>query len=180
MGRQINYWMGYEDFLIVAQAALDNGCIIAKESKNKEILYSDTLDIVTQDEKQYYFVLENMGELSYEELIYGYSVSSGNVAIEASYSYKHDMNKQLMRSRLYVMSGYYDTNEMYVKTPEEIIKVFNRIVRVVKKVAPYTELVDTYTSMKNENKLQPQEYKHKEYVSPSFLHLKLCEGYKLL
>ena len=26
MGKQINYWLGYEDFLKTAQVALDYGC----------------------------------------------------------------------------------------------------------------------------------------------------------
>ena len=31
MGKQINYWAGYDDFLKIAQAALDCGCIIIKK-----------------------------------------------------------------------------------------------------------------------------------------------------
>ena len=39
MGKQINYWMGYEDFLQVAQAALDCGCVIIKKSADGKLIY---------------------------------------------------------------------------------------------------------------------------------------------
>lgn len=31
MGKQINYWMDYDSFLLLAQKALDLGCRIVKE-----------------------------------------------------------------------------------------------------------------------------------------------------
>lgn len=35
MGKQINYWLGYADFLQIAQAALDCGCVrLVPELKN--------------------------------------------------------------------------------------------------------------------------------------------------
>lgn len=42
MGKQINYWLGYEDFLKIAQVALDCGCIIIKKGSEK-LLYGKTL-----------------------------------------------------------------------------------------------------------------------------------------
>lgn len=44
MGKQINYWMDYDNFLLVAQKVFDLGCTIVKEDlklgrvvKNKDI-----------------------------------------------------------------------------------------------------------------------------------------------
>ena len=31
MGKQINYWMDYDNFLLLAQKAIDLGCTIVKE-----------------------------------------------------------------------------------------------------------------------------------------------------
>ena len=31
MGKQINYWMDYDNFLLVAQMAVDLGCTVVKE-----------------------------------------------------------------------------------------------------------------------------------------------------
>ena len=46
MGKQINYWLGYEDFLKIAQVALDCGCIIIKKVSGK-LIYKRTLDTVS-------------------------------------------------------------------------------------------------------------------------------------
>ena len=184
MGKQINYWMGYEDFLQVAQAALDCGCVIIKKSADGKLIYGHTLDIVTEAEHCYYFYVKEAGELniiqlpSGEERVGGYN-SSGNVLIEAAFSYRDYDKKELRRSRLYVISGYYDDNGAYIERPECVTKVYNRLVRVVKKVAPYTEMTDTYISAMDEDYLQTKEWKHKEYISPAFLQLQLTEHYKL-
>ena len=49
MGKQINYWLGYTDFLQIAQAALDCGCVIIKPVSEK-LIYGQTLDIVTENQ----------------------------------------------------------------------------------------------------------------------------------
>lgn len=41
MGKQINYWAGYDDFLKIAQAALDCGCIIIKKSKGGTAIWAN-------------------------------------------------------------------------------------------------------------------------------------------
>ena len=182
MGKQINYWLGYEDFLPIAQAALDSGCIIIKSVGGK-LVYGNTLDIVTKDKQYYYFYVPEAGELisrqlpSGDECIGGYD-SSGNVVIEANFSYRNDDKKWLSRSRLYVISGYYNDGA-YISRPESVTKVYNKLVRVVKKIAPYTELTDTYISTRDEDYLQEKEWKHKEYISPEFLELKLSQNYSL-
>jgi len=183
MGKQINYWMGYEDFLTVAQAALDSGCVIIRHSDDGKLMYGHTLDIVTQDTHRYYFYVKDAGELEVKTLstgreqIGGYN-ASGNLLIEAAFSHRDDRKKELTRSRLFVISGYYDGDGTYINRPDCVTKVYNRLARVVKKVAPYTELTDTYT-VDSDDGTQTREWRHKEYVSPSFLHLKLAENYRL-
>ncbi len=43
MGKQINYWMDYDNFILLAQKALDLGCVIVKQdtSTGKVISRSD-------------------------------------------------------------------------------------------------------------------------------------------
>lgn len=58
MGKQINYYMGYEDFLSVAQAALDSDCIIYRRSSENgrfELISGTTLDTIKPNCDRYYF-----------------------------------------------------------------------------------------------------------------------------
>lgn len=58
MGKQINYYMGYQDFLSVAQAALDSGCVIYRhtyEDGRWRLTPGTTLDVVQPDCREYYF-----------------------------------------------------------------------------------------------------------------------------
>lgn len=183
MGKQINYWLGYEDFLKIAQAALDCGCIIVRPAPEK-VLYGQTLDLVTERESRYCFYVRSAGKLTGEGIpadrrkIGGYT-AFGNTAIEAGFSIPNREKRVIPRSRLYVISGYYNDTGDYVPRPDHVTKLYNKLVRVVKKLAPYTELTDTYTGIESGDHLQEKEWKHKEYVSPQFLRLKLREGYTL-
>ena len=62
MGKQINYYMGFKDFIKVAQFALDLGCVICRE-ENKKIICSDQINIVTPSVKRYFFYLPEAGDL---------------------------------------------------------------------------------------------------------------------
>lgn len=183
MGKQINYYMGYQDFLTIAQKALECGCKILKAVDGKYV-QGDSVDFVTEDEKRYYFYLSEAGELCAKilpnghEMIGGYG-ASGNVVIEAGYSYINVGNKQITRARLFINTGYYDEQGQWVPRPDCLEKVYNRLMRVAKKLAPYTELVDTYISRREEDYLQEREYKHKEYISNECLLLREEQGYKL-
>ena len=180
MGKQINYYMGYEEFLTIAQKALECGCKILKRVDGK-ILQGDTISFVTMQERNYYFYLPEAGALytktraNGHETVGGYD-ASGNVVIEAGYSNKNTTDKYITRSRLFVISGYYDEQGQWIPRPECLEKVYNKLVRVAKKVAPYTELTDTYSNSRNGRE---GEYKHKEYITDEFLKLKLEKGYRL-
>lgn len=183
MGKQINYYMGYEDFLTIAQKALECGCKILKRADGK-IVQSEFIDFVTEDEKRYCFYLPEAGELCAKilpnghEMIGGYT-TSGNVVIEADYSFIDAGNKGISKARLWVTSGYYDEQGEWIPRPDCLEKVYNKLVRVVKKAAPYTELTDTYISRREEDYLQEKEYKHKEYISPECLRLRNEQKYRL-
>lgn len=182
LGKQINYWMGYKDFLQIAQTALNCGCVIVK-TVNKKLVYGKSLDMVTKQESFYYFYVPEAGELTVRsiygrETIGGYN-SSGNVVIEAGFSVQKDDQKLITRSRLYVSTGYYDEHENFIARPDCVTKIYNKLVRMVKKLAPYTELTDTYISTDDSDYLQEKEWKHKEYISPHFLELKLTQNYRL-
>lgn len=183
MGKQINYWLGYEDFLKIAQAALDHECIILKKVSGK-LIYKQTLDIVTEYEHSYWFYVPEAGALSGKTLpfngndIQGYSPVS-NTLIEAGFSFRNDKSKTISRSRLFVISGYYDEQGAYISRPECVTKIYNKLVRIVKKVAPLTELTDQYVSTNDDTYLQKVEWKHKEYITPEYLHLKEFNNYKL-
>lgn len=183
MGKQINYWLGYEDFLQIAQVALDYGCVIIKSISGK-LMYGQTLDIVTESEHNYYFYVPEAGKLLGKSIPFvdeaiGIYTAARNSVIEAGFSFMNDEIRKIVRNRLFVISGYYDDKGEYIPRPECVTKIYNRLVRVVKKIAPYTELTDTYTSTKDDDYLQEKVWKHKEYISPQFLQLKLSQNYKL-
>ena len=48
MGKQISYWLGYEDFLKIAQAALECGCIIIKKVSGKLEIRLQKLDFLLE------------------------------------------------------------------------------------------------------------------------------------
>lgn len=136
MGKQINYYMGFKNFIKVAQFALDLGCVICRE-ENKKIICSDHIDIVTPSVKRYFFYLPEAGELHVRtengrEEIGGYN-ASGNVLIEAGFSYvKHD-RKTITRGRLFSITGYYDESGNWMGQPECVKKAYDKIARKVKK-----------------------------------------------
>lgn len=129
MGKQINYYMGFKDFIKVAQFALDLGCVICRE-ENKKIICSDQINIVTPSVKRYFFYLPEAGDLRVRtengrEEIGGYN-ASGNVLIEAGFSYvKHD-RKTITRGRLFSITGYYDESGNWMERPECVKKPMTR------------------------------------------------------
>ncbi len=183
MGKQINYWLGYEDFLRIAQVALDCGCIIIKNVSGK-LVYGQSLDVITEQEHYYWFYVPEAGTLSGESLPFNdnnFSCYSaiGNTAIEAGFSFRDDKKKTFTRSRLYVISGYYDEQGEYISRPESVTKIYDKLVRTVKKVAPLTELTEKYISTKDETYLQELERKRKVYITPEYLMLKETNDYQL-
>lgn len=184
MGKQINYWMDYDSFLLLAQKALALGCEIVKEDlPNGKVMKGKDISIIDKEHYDYYFHVPEAGELEIrkynarDRVEHGYS-ASGNSLIEAGYS-RIDKNKKITRARMYCISGYYDDKENYIERPDCLTKVYHSLQRFVKKIAPYTEITDIRVSMREEDYLQKYEYVHKEYISEKCLELKEQEGYIL-
>ena len=88
MGKQINYYMGVDDFRQLAQYALYIGCVICKQ-ENAEIVSSNSVDIVMPDYKKYFFYLPEAEKALLQlqddkQQIGGYN-KSGNIVIDYQY-----------------------------------------------------------------------------------------------
>lgn len=176
MGKQINYWMDYESFCVLAKDAILLGCVIVKSDINTgKVVQSTDVSIVTKDCYHYYFYLpsagplkiKKYGEIEQVDCIYN---ETSNAVIEAGYSRIWDEKKRIDRQRLFLATGYYNENEEFIYRPDTIVDVYNKLVRKVKKLAPYTELVDIYNG---------KEWIHKEYVAKNCLNLRAEKGYSL-
>lgn len=197
MGKQINYWMDYESFLLVAQKAINSGCTIIKEDlASGKVFESKDIAIVTPYGKfcrtAYYFHLLEAGPIKIltvngKECLDSSFTATGNAVIEAGYSFTVNeptgvagtqRKKEIRRSRLYCTAGYYDENKIYIQRPDCLTKVYNSLAKYVKKIAPYTEFTDVLTSTKAENYGEKYEYKHKEYITQTCLDMVNNEGYK--
>ena len=161
MGKQINYWMDYDNFLLVAQMAVDLGCTVVKEDlKLGKVIESKDAGIITpygtSNYPGYYFHLPEAGDIRIltvngkECLDYGYT-ATGN-------------------------SGYHDENKKDIPRPDCLTKVHNSLVKYVKKAAPYTVFVEIFISTKDENHGEAFEYRHKEYITKTCLNLVNNEG----
>ena len=183
MGKQINYYIGYEDFQKLAEQAVKSDCTILKKEGGKYI-HDNSIGIITQDRNRYYFYLPEAGKLEFQmydtnELVYGYN-SLGNAMIEASYSVVKHEQKTISRGRLFSVTGYYDENKKWIDRPECMKKLYDKLVRTVKKLAPYTEIVDKIISTSAEDYLKSTEWKHKEYITEELLSMKENKDYKLV
>ena len=178
MGKQINYYMGYHDFLSVAQAALDSGCVIYRhtyEDGRWRLIPGTALDVVQPDCREYYFHIPEIG---------GFDVTRASqnqyVADEARFGVieagfcipgKHE----IVKNRLYIVTGRYTDDGDWIPRPDMLTKVYNKLVRVVKKVAPYTELAHFVVNPMYAG----EKHTSKEYISAEFYELVQREDYKL-
>lgn len=181
MGKQINYYMDYDSFLLVAQKALDLNCEIIRENLPLgTVERSRSVDIVTRENRQYYFHIPEAGEVEVEtlygkeRLVTGYS-ASGISIIEAGYSFISTEKTIIRRGRLFCITDYYDENRILIKRPECVTNIYNALARYVKKVAPYTE-VERYVA---NPMYQGEKFKTKEYITVDCLTLVLNQNYTL-
>ena len=181
MGKQINYYMDYDSFLIVAQKALDLGCEIIRENLFRgTVERSRSIDIVTREGRNYYFHIPEAGHAEVttmfgkERLITGYT-ASGISIIEAGYSFISTEESFIRPARLFCITDYYDEKGLLIKRPECVTKVYNTLVRCVKKVAPYTE-IERYVI---NPMYQGEKFETKEYITLKCLSLVLHQNYTL-
>lgn len=183
MGKQINYYMEYGSFVLLAKKAIQLGCEIIRQDNANELIRGYSVDIITTDCRQYFFHIPQAGEIGVKTINgrncvdNGYS-SSGITLIEAGYSFISPEEKIIRKGRLYCITGYYVENGNYIKRPDCVTKIYNSLTRYIKKLALYTDLTDTLISLKDETYLQEYEYKHKEYITEYCMKLKES-GYEL-
>jgi len=181
MGKQINYYMEYKSFLLLAQKAIEIGCIILKEDLQKGIVIeSDSIDIISEDCKLYHFYIPEVGKYSVEmignkeRIDCGYS-TSGITMIEASLSTILQGQKEITRGRLYCVSDYYDEEGNLIKRSDLVTKKYNTLVRYVKKIAPYTEVEHYVLNPRYAGK----KLISKEYITDECLSFIQKEGFKI-
>lgn len=195
MGKQLNYWMEYDSFLLITQKAVDLGCTIVKEDPDSgKVTESRDVGIVTPVLHRYYFHLPEAGDIKLRtvngtERLDGNYSATGNAVIHAGYSAivnepaevcGKQQKRLIRRARVYCITGYYDEKGEYIPRPECLTKVYNSLVRYVKKIAPYTELSDVLVSIRDENYGEEYEYKHKEYITKTCLDMRNNKGYQLV
>ncbi len=182
MGKQINYYMGVDDFRQLAQYALDIGCVICKQ-ENAEIVRSNSVDIVMPDYKKYFFYLPEVEkallQLQHFQTCYTLQFVAYHLVIEASFSSIRHNRKEISRGRLFLISGYYNAQGKWIDCPECMNKIYEQLKRKVKKIAPYTEITDFITDYSADNYKQI-EWRHKEYIAHELLELHVNNEYKFI
>lgn len=167
MSKQINYYMEYEAFLMVAQKALDLGATILKRTSDGKILQASDITLITPDCGRYIFFFPQFGPLIIRDLengqqkLDGFATASGNAMIEAGFS--RCEGRTINRARLYTQSGYY-SNQVLIARSAEMTSVYEKLVRVVKKLTKYQVIPGI---------------SYKEYISPYYLDLVERKGYKI-
>lgn len=180
MGKQINYYMGYKDFLSVAQAALDSGAVIYRhsyENKTWQMIGGTSLDVIKEDTRQYYFHFPADEEMKIKD-IYGNQHSSDMAelhVIQAGFSCPNPEKHLLTSNRLYVITGRYDEDGIWIPRSDLLTKIYQRLVRVVKKIAPYTEIEHFVVNPMYEG----EKFKTKEYISSEYFDLVQNKDYTL-
>lgn len=173
--KQINYWLEFDGFMQVAQKALELGCTIIREDLSAGTVTEGGLSLITKDSRvSYYFHLPEAGDISVKnngngERLDRIANECENSIIEAGYSLIDDQGKRIVSARLFLSTGYYDSNGDFIYRPDCIVKVYEKLVRLVKKLAPRTEVTYNFPGL---------TYNSKEYVSPLCQDL-LSKGYSL-
>lgn len=155
--------MGYEPFLELAKLAAESGCVIVRcgydREKERWSVCQGGPEVVVPDQYSYFFHLPEAGPLEVRDTPYGPRVwdgynATGNAVVEAGFSRVNDDGPT--RSRLFVISGYYDDEGVWVPRPDGLTKLYEKLARRAKKLAPY---------------IQPKGWKYKTYVDPALLSL---------
>lgn len=180
MGKQIKYYMGYQDFLSVAQAALDSDCIIYRHSFENgkwRLTGGTTLDMIKQNCRDYYFhnpAISNI-DIDLQSDNQHFSYDSLLNVIEAGFSIPNENKHLIISNRLYVATGRYTSDGDWVSRSDLLTKIYNRLVRVVKKTAPYTEVEHFVVNPLYEGK----KLIRKKYISADYYDLAQNRDYVL-
>ena len=180
MGKQINYYMGYKDFLSVAQTALNYGCIIYRHSFENgkwKLIGGTTLDIIKENCCRYYFHIPAIGNIHIDLKSDNQYVSNDSLfaIIEAGFSMPNEEEHLIVSNRLYIITGRYADDGNWVSRSDMLTQIYNKLARVVKKTAPYTEVEHFVVNPMYEGK----KFKSKKYISPDYYDLAQNKGYIL-
>jgi hypothetical protein len=171
MGKQINYYMDYESFRLLAEKALSLGCEIIRDHDGT-IVRGYSVDLVTEDCFRYYFHVPEAGNIATEErygktyVKRGYSASGASI-IEAGYSRIKPEEKVIKRERLFVISDYFDDAGNLIKRPDCVTKIYDSLARYAKKLAPSTEVTHRVANPAYEG----EKYVSKEYITKECLSI---------
>jgi hypothetical protein len=172
MGKQINYYMDYDNFLKLAEVALGEGCMILRNEHTpyEQIPQSD-ISAILPEHTEYYFYLPELADLEQLRDVYGnyYVNTRRNFAlIEAGFSRKREAEKcWITRSRLYIQTSDYDTDGQRIVCTERLVKVYEKLARLVRKLCP---------TMKIELSFGVKPYQ--KYLSPACAQWR-SQGYEL-
>lgn len=142
MGKQINYYLDVESFQKIAQAALEAGCLIVSgEFEPEPPKPSGDLTVIREELCYYYFYLPELGELNYKQSRAGrwcvdHLGEGANCLIEGAFSRKWEDRQDgryISRQRLYVHTGYYDEEGLWIPRPERLTKVYDKLARLARK-----------------------------------------------
>ncbi len=140
MGKQLNYYMGYDEFITAAQAASDNGCTIisrAYGNKSWNIRRGTPVDIVSDHQRDYFFVTDDADNDIFDEINGCYISEKTRLnVIEAGFSITDSKKRLIVKNRLYLASGVYDTTGSFVKCSDKNVKVYDKLARIARKLAP--------------------------------------------
>ena len=170
MGKQINYYMGCEEFRELAVLAVESGCVILRNDfiDGRWAVDRGGPELVEPGRYRYFFYLPEAGPLVIRDLPNGRCVddgytATGNALIEAGYSrIREEEPRGIGSARLFVISGYYNEAEDWIPRPDCLTKLYEKLARRAKKLAPYTQL---------------EGWQYKVYVSPALRPLLEREGY---
>lgn len=129
MGKQINYYMGYKDFLSVAQVALNCGCTIYRHSLENgrwKLISGASLDIIKENCYRYYFHISEIGNFDIEIISGNQYISCASLlnVIEAGFSIPNEEKHLILSNRLYVVTGRYADEGNWISRSELLTKIY--------------------------------------------------------
>ena len=145
MGRQINYYMEHGTFLQIAQLALECGCEIVKQdlqSRPATVIRTRDISAITPNDWILWFYVPEAGRLATtatdigERVDHGYT-ESGSALIEAGVSLILKDEKIIRQNRLFVISGYYNSNREWIPRSKCVDAIYGKLMRRVKKLTEY-------------------------------------------
>ena len=172
MGKQINYYCDFDTFLKIAEAALNEGCLILKNKHtSQQQIPQNSLSAVTEDCACYYFYLPELAQLEQAQDVDGnyYVKTSANLSalslIEAGFSQKFDESNRhgayVGRARIYIPTDVYCANGERILRSERLTKTYEILARIVRRLCPSVEISH------NDDISTAKPYK--AYISPTCL-----------